>query len=79
MSHSDKGCKKLVHCENPRKKSWGCQNGMMKPALGCDLEFFRVCSDAKCVCDIANGYARAPDGSCVKGSDCQQYFTSKIK
>ena len=55
----------------------GCQNGMMKPALGCDLEFFRVCSDAKCVCDIANGYARALDDSCVKGSDCQQYFTGK--
>ena len=59
----------------PEKESWGCQNGMMKPALGCDLGFLRVCSDAKCVCDVANGYARAPDGTCVKGSACQQYFT----
>ena len=51
---------------------------MMKPALGCDLGFLRVCSDAKCVCDVANGYARAPDGSCVKGSACQQYFTGNF-
>ena len=78
LRRSGKECKKLVHCET-LKESWGCQNGMMKPALGCDLDFFRVCSDAKCVCDVANGYARAPDGSCVKGSDCQQYFTGKIK
>ena len=51
---------------------------MMKPALGCDLGFLRVCSDAKCVCDVANGYARAPDGTCVKGSACQQYFTGNF-
>ena len=56
------------------KDSWGCQNGMMRPALGCDLSFLKVCSNAKCVCDVANGYARAPDGTCVKGSACQQFF-----
>ena len=51
---------------------------MMKPALGCDLGFLRVCSDAKCVCDVANGYARAPDGLCVKGNECQTYFTGNL-
>ena len=57
--------------KEPFKESWGCDQGVLKVCSGATVSTGTI----TCICDVTSGWARAPDGSCVREGDCQQYFT----